>query len=224
MSGLQNTVGSRSLICCTSKLNVAGNFGATLIFVLKDPKIRLNSIDEIKRNVSITENFNCQRAVNTPQGTTYERGLSCAEVNGTAEGMIDTLKYIMIQGTYYQTGIRGVVTRDGSSIPGPVFNVDNYLYLAPLRCAAIKEGYDKNLRKEDREDIIGTDRNNPTLIYRKSLGFNKSEDPQWVLFFGELHPLATATFGMLKMGTDQTPLLNQVIKNIQDLIIEKQGK
>ncbi len=95
------------------KGNFNGNFGATLIFVLKDTKIRLSTIEEIKKNVSITENFNCQREVNTSQGTTYERGLSCAEVEGTAEGKIDTLKYIMIQGTYYQTGISGVLTRDG---------------------------------------------------------------------------------------------------------------
>jgi hypothetical protein len=207
-----------------SKGNFNGNFGATLIFVLKDKKIRLSTIEEIKKNVSIRESFNCQRAVHTPQGTTYTRGLSCAEVEGTAAGKIDTLKYIMIQGAYYQTGISGVVTA-GGFIPGPIFKVNRYLYLAPLRCAAIKEGYRyKDLRKEDCESIIGTDENNPTLIYKKLLAFNITKDPQWMLFFGELHPLATATFDILKMGTDQTPLLNQVIKNIQDLIIAKQGK
>jgi len=203
-----------------------GNFEATLIVVLKDEQERIHTIEEIKKHIDIRENFNCQIAMNTPRGTEYKRGLSCAEVEGKSEGKIDDLKYIMIKGVYYQTGVSGLALKKGGGVvPGPIFKVLQYLYLAPLKCAAIKSGYRyEDLRKDDNENIIGTDRHNPTLIYEKFLGFNISKDHQWILFFGELHPLATATFDLLKMGTNQTPLLNQVFKNIQNLIIEKQGK
>lgn len=199
-----------------------GDFLATLLFVLKDDQVRLQTIEDIKKNYTINEDFSCQKAIYSPEGTSYERGLSCAEVEGTLEGKIDALKFIVIQGAYLKTGVRGVV---GGPVPGPIFRVHRYLYLGPLQCASIKSGYRYvDLRKEDCDNILVTDSNNPMLISQPFFAFNKSNSTQWRLFFGDLHPLATLTYSMLKMGTDQTPLLNQIIKNIDELIILNREK
>lgn len=171
-----------------------GNFGAHLYFVYRDESARQRAIASICAG----------RSANAP---------SCMD-------KLKALKYVLMDVDYYKTGLFGVVTPDGKPVPGPVLSVKGSIYLAPTACQAADSvlkgyrGYPGPLNETiwASHDGIGTE----TYAF-----MNESNSPRWSLLLGDLTPLRTKIgFAAININREQTPLLYQVLLNVDQKIAE----
>jgi hypothetical protein len=202
-----------------------GTFAARIYFVYKNESARLETIAAIKTHTPIPRNKSCQIAVTTRLGTTYERDQDCADVNGTEEGNIDDLKYIMMKVGYSQMGPYGLALSNGSGhIPGPLLYIYDNLYLAPRDCTRSlmpdKSGEETIMGLADPVSDSGPIFS-PTFIgrtYERSTN-GRTTAPAWHPLIGDLTAAESELgFNPVKVGPHLTPLMYEVLENINNRI------